>query len=85
MSKYPEHEKLAKVKQQSQAIGEFLLARSSEPEPRMPKKLMPDHASTEEVLAEYFEIDRRKLGCEQRAMLSRMWETGVLTWTFTAT
>lgn len=70
---YPEHEKLAKVKDKSQAIGEFLnygledgvlLARYDKYD-----RLYPIHQSTEALLAKYFDIDLVVLEKEKRAML----------------
>ena len=79
---YPEHDKLAKVSDRSQAIGEFLewlgereskvvlcsLERTSSG--FYPKKIfLPIANSVERLLAEYFEIDLKVIEDEKRAML----------------
>jgi len=76
MSDYPEHEKLTKVADKSQAIGEFLEWCSAEKgislanysdyrEDGMPVPFRP-------LLAEFFEIDENVLEQEKRAMLDAM-------------
>jgi hypothetical protein len=70
--KYTEHAKLEKVKDQSQAIGEFLdgcgylLAQYNQFD-----ELVPIRLSTEKVLADYFEIDLERLEKEKRHMLDQ--------------
>ena len=80
MSEYPEHEKLKAVQEESQAIGEFLefggytLCEHYEvnPEtgsPYIDPHWMPARKSIQDILAEYFDIDQKKLEEEKRAML----------------
>lgn len=75
VTQYPEHVKLGAVKETSQEIGEFIEWLQTE------KKLclasfLGDvlcggaHASLEELLAEYFDIDLVKLEEEKSAMLA---------------
>lgn len=75
--KYPEHEKLAEVKDRSQAVGEFVdwLAQTkkihlavwmNETEMTYAREPITD------LLAEFFEIDQKKLEDEKRAMLDEM-------------
>lgn len=73
--KYPEHEKMAKVIDQSQVIGAFLDAMSekgielceySEGDGGM---MFPVRKSIEQILADYFEINLKKIEAEKRAML----------------
>ena len=75
MSTYPEHEKLQAVSEQSQAIGEFLdfglpaqgiyLAEVSNED----GELWLSHKPIQKILADYFEIDLKKIEDEKRAML----------------
>jgi len=73
---YPEHEKLDKVEDKSQVIGEFLdwlrstrifLCRYGKRE--IP---YPIGETIEEILAAYFGIDLEKLEQEKQAMLEEM-------------
>ena len=79
---YPEHEKLAGVKDESQAIGEFLdwladgrkprivlAIDSTEPEPDESSGLWPANIPIPDLLAEYFGIDQEALSLEKDAML----------------
>lgn len=82
-AKYPEHEKLAKVQEQSQAIGEFLewlgeqrimLAKYIDHDvglkkPEKISRLTPLTNATEALLAQYFKINTVKLEKEKRQML----------------
>lgn len=76
MSAYPEHDKLAGVKDQSQAIGEFIdfggyvLCRPSE----SGRSFEAVHQSIPRILAEYFQIDLDKIEREKRAMLDALRE-----------
>lgn len=78
---YPEHEKLAAVQNKSQAIGEFLdslrergiqlcevYKREGRGYPR-DGEYTPITRSLEALLADFFEIDLKKLGAEKDAML----------------
>lgn len=75
---YPEHTKLAAVQARSQAIGEFLeegsytLAEYREIEGDRDPRLVPVQTSIQEVLADHFEIDLRKIEAEKRAMLDNL-------------
>ncbi len=78
---YPEHAKLEAVKDQSQVIGDFLEWLGND-RPGGPIFLCerrenahvdniwaPTGASTERLIAEYFDIDEKKLETEKRAIL----------------
>ena len=69
MSKYPEHEKLGAVKNESQIIGEFL-------EWLLAEKLIICEEDklifSGKLLAKYFDIDLEKLEEERRRMLEEM-------------
>jgi len=76
--KYPEHAKLEAVAPQSQAIGEFLewlmstySCELGRPEGRN-AGFRPVGVSTQQLLAEFFEIDLDKLEAEKRAMLDAL-------------
>lgn len=62
MSKYPESEKFHKVAEQSQICGEFLDWLQFEKRVHLPN-------SIEKLLAEFFEIDLKKLEAEKREIL----------------
>lgn len=77
MSEYPEHEKLAEIRDQSQSIGDFLdslgtqglvLGEWGEIDTGRPV-FFPTRRSIQSVLAVYFGIDERKLENEKRQML----------------
>lgn len=78
MAKYPELEKLGKVQDQRQAVEEFLdwlyaargvfLARYDGEE------LKYYSYSTESLVAEFFELDLKKIDLERRAMLKAIRE-----------
>lgn len=77
MRTFPEHERLVKVSSTSQEIGEFLdwlptvgvelavIDRESFTDDR----LQPCHRTIPSLLAEYFEIDQKKIDAEKEAML----------------
>lgn len=71
---YPEHAKLAAVKDHSQAIGEFIefcgytLCEYDEGEPQW----RPVQRSIERLLADYFDIDLDVIEAEKRAMLEAL-------------
>lgn len=77
MDSYPEHEKLQKVKDQSQAIGEFLEWLNSQKiylaeyvgKPGW-EYLEHKHFDISDLLASFFRIDREKLEEEKRHMLA---------------
>jgi len=84
-SAYPEHDKLEKVREQSQTIGEFLswltgedgavLARYPEPDgPGHTPPPKPTHEPHEQLLARYFGVDLKCLEREKLAMLEAMSE-----------
>jgi hypothetical protein len=73
MVQYPEHEKLQKIKDTSQTIGEFIawlkdskkivLAKWYKIEPEdedEQQQLLPEYINYNDVLAEYFGIDQKK-------------------------
>lgn len=79
---YPEHEKLKKVAEQSQVIGEFvdiflggkgiMLAHYYEFVDTGGKQLTTHGVpAIDDLLAEFFDIDRDKLETEKRAMLEQ--------------
>ena len=73
---YPEHEKLAKVKDESQIIGQFLdtgldgmvLARWDDDY----EEYNPVHEPINTILDRYFGIDQDKLEAEKRQMLEQL-------------
>lgn len=71
---YPEHEKLSAVREQSQAIGEFLdtsgytLCEWHDEG----AEFYPVHASIERVLAAYFDINLDEIETEKRQMLDAL-------------
>lgn len=79
MSKYPEHDKLHAIKDQSQVIGEFLdLFLPSKGIVLMERfrdryeDYVPTRRSIPSLLAEFFGIDQDKLDAEKKAMLEEM-------------
>lgn len=63
---YTEHKKMEAAKYQSKAIGEFL----EWLEDTHDVQLLPDTGYTvDQLLAQYFKIDLKKVGEEKRAML----------------
>ena len=74
---YPEHDKLTLCKDQSQIIGEFLDWLTYEKSIHLAKwnrynEMVPDHTNTQELLAEFFEIDLNVLEQEKRTMLDEL-------------
>lgn len=78
---YPECSKAVAVQDQSQAIGAFLewlfdkglqLARVEDAYGPDHGELVPVYKTITEVLAEYFEIDLKKMETEKRAMLAEL-------------
>ena len=73
---YPEHEKLAKIKDESQSIGEFLswlrqdrwICELDE----VKDQFYPTRESIESLLAEYFGINQDKLEQEKRQILAEL-------------
>lgn len=77
--KYPEHEKLKKVSDKSQAIGEFIdwLGQEkdyliAEWETRREDAMVPVQARITALLAEFFDIDEHKIEVEKRSMLEEL-------------
>jgi hypothetical protein len=79
--KFPEHEKLKKVQEISQQIGFFLdslsemdLALCDEPGSKRGgrESYFPTMRPITEILADYFEIDLKKLDNEKRSMLKQL-------------
>lgn len=79
-SKYPEHEKLALCRERSQAIGEFvdwlrdqgvIFYRYSGGSEAVQSYVI-DHRLTDQLLAEFFEIDLVVLEREKQAMLREL-------------
>jgi hypothetical protein len=76
---YPEHEKLKGLGGANQIVGDFiewLAERRIELAEWNPSGTycMPIHRSRDDLLAEFFEIDRDKLEAEKRAMLASLRE-----------
>ena len=76
MKSYPEHEKLKAVKDQTQMIGEFLTWLQTDRAISLTSHILNQYGVTEKqyhnvesLLAEYFEIDLKKLELEKREML----------------
>ena len=78
--KWPEHEKMAKVQVESQAIGEFiewlgsqdmLICRATGEE-KTDYPYIPAYENIERLLARHFNIDLTKIEEEKRAMLEEM-------------
>lgn len=87
MSRYPEHDKLTAISDESQAIGEFietsdytLCELKSFTEPlndagdtyETGPQFVPVAKSIQQVLADYFGIDLAKIETEKRAMLDAL-------------
>lgn len=78
MANYPEHEKMRKISDQSQAVGDFLEWVRSEKgwflaqRDDETKRIWPASYSTVQLLAEFFEIDLDKIEDEKRAMLASL-------------
>ncbi len=81
---YPEHEKLTAIQEKSQLLGEFLeWARSNgydfcqmttqeEGSPWERVEYQPYRKSVDQILAEFYEIDLRKLEEEKREILASL-------------
>jgi hypothetical protein len=86
MSEYPEHEKLDIIKDKSQVIGEFLEWLENEKEhyicyyedndPDEHDGYYPINEDNDDLLAEFFNIDRKKLEEEKDKMLEEMRKLG---------
>jgi len=76
-TKYPEHDKLHAVKDKSQLCGEFLewlqgkyvFAEYCTTDPEHEGELWPARVSVEKLLAEFFNINTKKLEDEKRQIL----------------
>ncbi len=74
---YPEHEKLQKIQDKTQTVGEFLDWLVNEREVVLAKwidgtleeRLAPINPSIQDLIAEFFGVDQNKLEAEKRAML----------------
>lgn len=79
MKNYPEHEKLEKVKEKSQAIGEFVDWCNNEKEIVLARwgvnDLYADSTPINKLLAEFFGIDLIKLEIEKQEMLAEFRES----------
>lgn len=74
MKEYPEHEKLEKIQDKSQVVGEFLdwlLMNGWSIVTTNPAMV---HKTIEEHLAEFFKIDLKKLNEEKEQMLAEIRE-----------
>lgn len=76
---YPEHDKLQLIADKSQAIGEFLEWLQEEKQlvicQSADEHYYPHFVRKEELLADFFEIDLKKLDDEKRAMLKEYRKT----------
>jgi hypothetical protein len=84
--RYPEHQKLKAIQERSQAIGEFIewlpqskkkihLAVYPEDDSEVPEYcLLAAHVDINELLAEFYGINLKKIETEKRAMLDEMRE-----------
>lgn len=77
MSKYPEHEKLKAIKSRSQVVGEFMEWLRKEKgisfaKPDRWGKYEPVNLPIQATLAEFFEIDQKKLDEEKEEMLKEL-------------
>ena len=85
MNKYPEHEKLKEIQENSQACANFLDWLQNDKgvvlgkyktikdwDERDTERLLPTHVNIQNLLAEYFEIDQAKLEQEKRAILDEI-------------
>jgi hypothetical protein len=86
MGDYPEHEKLAAVKRESQAIGEFMdwladdgiVLYKTEPDVYEPGDgCYPLQRPIRDLLHEFFNIDANKIEAEKRAMLKLLREANL--------
>lgn len=76
MSAYPEHEKLKAIQDESQAIGQFLDVLAHQglflaSYTLVSEYPVPTRKSTQQILADYFEIDLVKLEKEKEKMLKK--------------
>jgi hypothetical protein len=79
-SQTPELDKLSKVKEESQLIGSFLdwlqteggytICKYYEKDGGLQEAFLPARKSIEEMLAQYFKIDLRKVEWERRKLLN---------------
>lgn len=78
---YPEHEKLEVIKDESQAIGAFLDWLQNERQPTLQLCAVTNHADhpfqptyfgIQELLAEYFDINLKKIEDEKNKMLKEI-------------
>jgi hypothetical protein len=78
MSEYPEHDKLNRVKNQTQTIGEFLewLGEQEYEICGTDKydRYMPTPLTDQQLLAKYVGVDENKLELEKRKMLMKLRE-----------
>jgi hypothetical protein len=72
--KYPEHAKLAAVRDKSQAIGEFLDIGLGQQGLYLAESGVPTFKSIPDILARYFEIDQNALEREKQAMMEEFRE-----------
>ena len=79
--KYSEHEKLKAIQEQSQVVGEFLDWLQNEKHPVIaeyqkedPQLLYPIYISIEQLLADFFDIDLKKIEIENRQILEKQRE-----------
>lgn len=71
---YPEHDKMAAVKGEAQAIGAFLDSTKYQlgAWDKDSERFWPIHLTIEQVLAEHFNIDLNLIEQEKRAMLEEI-------------
>jgi hypothetical protein len=78
MPKTPELDRMAEVRDKSQAIGEFIensgftLGKWVKFHGITEERFTPASGTIEQILADYFEIDLRKVDCERRAIIDAL-------------
>lgn len=80
-SRYPEHDKLKAIQEESQTIGEFLDTCGYQlceyhqgylEDDDGASRFMPVRGTVQDILAHYFCIDQNKIDAEKRQMLDEM-------------
>jgi hypothetical protein len=80
VSEYPEHEKMHKVSEMSQKIGDFLVWLESTKRTYLMRwndevnDWRPERDSIEQILATYYEIDLDAIEREKQVMMKKMRE-----------
>lgn len=76
VSSYPEHDKVKTIQHLSQSIYDFLVWAEERHKWELGEygreKMCPVYVSKQDILAEYFEIDLKRLEDEKRQMLDKI-------------